>query len=99
MTLPPPKENTKSDNFGWNAGPREITSREINNTLIGHEVARDTYLDGRIRERQLNEQSEHIIRHLERMGIQGRTARGEPPHPCSVSQYPIPGQKEMDGVP
>ncbi|MCW8915558.1 MAG: hypothetical protein OQK24_06860 [Magnetovibrio sp.] len=26
------------------------------------EVARDTYLDGRIRERQLKEQSEQIIR-------------------------------------
>lgn len=77
MTLPLPKENTKADNYGWNAGPREITSREINETLIGREVARDTYLDGRIRERQLREQSEHIIRRLERMGIQGRTVRGE----------------------
>ena len=90
MTLPLPKENTKSDNFGWNAGPREITSREINETLIGREVARDTYLDGRIRERQLKEQSEHIIRRLERMGIQGRTARGET---CVVGL--VSGQAEL----
>ena len=41
MTLPLPKENTKSDNYGWSAGPGEITSREINETLIGLEVARE----------------------------------------------------------
>lgn len=57
MPLPLPKENTKADNYGWNAGPREISSSEINETLIGREVARDTYLDGRIRERKFWEQS------------------------------------------
>lgn len=77
MTLPLPKENTKSDNHGWNAGPREITSREINEALIGREVGRDTYLDGRIRERQLREQSEQVVERLERMGIQGRLTRGD----------------------
>lgn len=90
MTLPLPKGNTKSANFGWNAGPREITNREINEALIGREVARDTYLDGRIRERQLKEQSERIIVRLERMGIQGRTTRGDT---CFVGL--VSGQAEL----
>jgi len=75
--LPLPKKNNKEDGFGWNAGPGEISNREINESLIGREVARDTYLDGRIRERQLRNQSEDIIERLERMGIQGRVARGD----------------------
>ncbi|HEY9080019.1 hypothetical protein [Magnetovibrio sp.] len=75
--LPLPKQNTKADDFGWKAGPKEISCKEINESLIGREVARDTYLDGRIRERQLREQSEAIIERLERMGIQGRLTRGD----------------------
>jgi len=75
--LPLPKQNNKEDGFGWNAGPGEISNREINESLIGREVARDTYLDGRSRERQLRDQSEDIIERLERMGIEGRVSRGD----------------------
>ena len=42
-----------------------------------HEVARDTYLDCRIRERQLRDQSGQVVERLERMGIQGRQTRGD----------------------
>ncbi len=54
----------------------EISGREIWQMMVGREVGRDTFLDGRNRERQLREQSEQIVERLERCGIQGRAARG-----------------------
>jgi len=73
--------------------PRHINDREINESLIGREVSRDTYLDGRIRERQLREQSEAIIERLERKGIQGRTVRGVRGETCVVGL--VSGQAEL----
>ncbi len=65
------------DNYGWNASPREVTSREIGEQMIGREVGRDNWIDGRRRARQLKEQSEDFVRRLERIGIRARTDRDE----------------------
>lgn len=70
--LPLPK-GERADNCGWNAGPKEITAKEIGEAMIGREVARDTFLDGQRRERLLKEQTEDLIARLERVGIDGRT--------------------------
>lgn len=77
MTLQPPKRNGRADNFGWNAGPDEITTREINSTLTGREIGRQSFIDGQARSRQLREQSEDIARRLERIGIRARNERDE----------------------
>lgn len=71
--LPVPKAQSAKDEYGWEAGPREITVKEIDDALIGREVSRDTFLDGLSRERQLKEQTEDIVRRLARVGIEGRT--------------------------
>lgn len=76
-SAPIPKELSGEDCYGWKAGPEEINSRVADELLIGREVARDTFIDGRIRERQLREQSEKLVERLEKMGISGRTVRGE----------------------
>lgn len=76
MTKYPPTISAK-DNYDWNAGPREISSKEINQSLIGREVARDSWIDGQRRARQLREQSDDFVRRLERVGIQARTERDE----------------------
>lgn len=76
MIALPPTQSPK-DEFGWEAGPREITCKEIDQLLIGREVARDTWIDGQSRARQLHEQSEDLVRRLERIGIQARTERDE----------------------
>lgn len=70
--LPMPKLE-REDNCGWNAGPKEITFKELGEALIGREVARDAFLDGLSRKRQLKEQTQDIIDRLERVGIAGRT--------------------------
>lgn len=75
--FPTPKELTAKDGFGWDAGKNEITSKEIWEQMIGREVARDTFLDSQIKARQLRDQSDALVSRLERMGIQGRTTRGE----------------------
>lgn len=75
--IPMPKENTLKDAFGWNAGKNEITNKEIWETMIGREVARDTFLDNQIKARELRDQSDKMVSRLERMGIPARTARGE----------------------
>jgi len=75
--FPMPKEKSAKDDFGWDAGKNEITSGEIWETMIGLEVARDTFLDNQIKARELREQSDALVSRLERMGIQGRTPRGE----------------------
>jgi len=75
--FPIPKEQSAKDAFGWDAGKNEITSGEIWETMIGLEVARDTFLDNQIKARELRDQSDALVSRLERMGIQGRTPRGE----------------------
>lgn len=74
--IPVPKENTAEDGFGWNAGPKEITSRAINEALIGREVSRACYVDSQARKRELKQQSEDLIARLERIGIDGRSGDG-----------------------
>ncbi len=69
--LPVPKLNTAKDNFGWKAGPKEISIKEIGEALIGREVSREGFIDGKSRERQLIEQTEDLIARLERVGITG----------------------------
>jgi hypothetical protein len=69
--LPVPKPNTAKDNYGWNAGPKEISTKEIGEALTGREVSRESFIDGKSRERQLIEQTEDLIARLERVGIAG----------------------------
>jgi hypothetical protein len=76
MTALPPTLSAK-DAYGWEAGPREISCKEIDRRLIGREVARDGWIDGQRRARQLREQSEDFVRRLERIGIQARSERDE----------------------
>tara|TARA_R110002110_G_scaffold339227_1_gene549648 strand:+ start:795 stop:2147 length:1353 start_codon:yes stop_codon:yes gene_type:complete len=75
MTLNLPKRNDGRDAFGWNAGPDEISTREVNATLTGVEIARASFIEGRSRDRQLREQSEDIAQRLERVGIRARNER------------------------
>lgn len=53
----------------------EITDKEVWSALVGHEVGRDTFLDGQIRARQLRDQSEDIVDRMERCGVRGRSSR------------------------
>ncbi|MBT6219741.1 MAG: hypothetical protein HOI45_08440, partial [Rhodospirillaceae bacterium] len=57
--------------------PPVATDKEINLALIGKEVDRDGFIDGKIRERELKRQSDAIVARMERGGIKGRTERGE----------------------
>ena len=75
--LPRPKTLSADDDYGWNAPVHEITAREIDETFVGREVARDAWVDGQARARQLREQSEDFVRRLERINIHARTPRGE----------------------
>ncbi len=43
--------------------------------MVGHEVGRETFLDGQIRARQLRDQSENIVDRMKRCGLQGRPSR------------------------
>ena len=69
------KEMSSGNDDDWDGAPNEITSKEIWETLIGREVAREPWIDGKTRERKLNEQSEDIADRLERVGIQSRYDR------------------------
>ena len=69
--LPVPKANTASDDYGWNAGPKEITSRELEEELVGREVARDRFVEGVRQERELKDQTRDVIRRLASVGIDG----------------------------
>lgn len=71
--LPLPKQNSARDDYGWNAGLNEISAREIDQSFIGLEVAREAFIDGKIRERQLKDQTNDLIDRLTRVGIEGRT--------------------------
>ncbi|NQV83212.1 MAG: hypothetical protein HQ494_05270 [Rhodospirillales bacterium] len=63
------------DKCGWLSRPGEITGRQIDEKLIGREIARDQWIDGQTRARQLREQSEDIARRLEGQGITMRQDR------------------------
>lgn len=72
-----PKTLSASDNFGWDAGPKEISTRELDQELIGREVERDSWIESQRRSRLLREQSEDLVRRLARIGIQARTGRDD----------------------
>lgn len=73
--LPIPKAKSSSDAFGWNAGPKEITYREIDDCMTGREVARETFIESQIRKRQLRDQTDALINRLANVDIDARTHR------------------------
>ncbi len=64
------------DGYGWNDSTSEISDKEVWSALVGREVSRDVFIDGKIRARELRKQSDAVVDRMERCGIQGRSARG-----------------------
>ena len=69
--LPVPKPNTAKDNFGWKAGPKDISTKKIGETFTGREVSRESFVDGKGWERQLIGQTEDLTTRLKRVSMTG----------------------------